>query len=81
MEARNFSGPVRNVVQWAVAVIIGKYLAYRRLVISDRSSYLKLLSSTMLQKLSKHEVKAARFGNFTICLPLRFYVKSKFGEI
>ena len=35
---------------------------------------------TMLQKLSKCEVKAARCGNFTICLPLRFYVKSNFGE-
>ena len=26
----------------------------------------------MLQKLSKCEVKAARYGNFTFCLPLRF---------
>ena len=31
--------------------------------------------STMLQKLSKWEDKAAGYGN-TICLPLRFYVKS-----
>ena len=31
---------------------------------------------TMLQKLSKCEFKA----NFTIYLPLRFYVKSNFGE-
>ena len=28
---------------------------------------------TMLQKLSKCEVKAARRGNLIICLPLRFY--------
>ena len=35
---------------------------------------------TLLQKLSKSEVKAARCGNFTICLPLRFYVKSNSGE-
>ena len=34
----------------------------------------------MLQKLSKCEVKAARCGNSTICLPLRFYVKTNFGE-
>ena len=34
----------------------------------------------MLQKLSKCEVKVAWCGNFTICLPLRFYVKSNFGE-
>ena len=34
----------------------------------------------MLQKLSKCEDKAAGFGNFTVCLPLRFYVKSNFGE-
>ena len=33
----------------------------------------------MLQKLSKREVKAAQCGN-TISLPLRFYVKSNFGE-
>ena len=36
--------------------------------------------STMLQKLSKCEVKLGRFGNFTICLPPRFYVKSIFLE-
>ena len=35
---------------------------------------------TMLRKLSKCEVKEAWCGNFTICLPLRFYVKSNFGE-
>ena len=34
----------------------------------------------MLQKLTKCEVKAAQCGNFTICLPLRFYVKSDFSE-
>ena len=34
----------------------------------------------MLQKLSKCEVKAARRRNFTICLPLRFYMKLNFGE-
>ena len=35
---------------------------------------------TMLQKLSKCEVKEAKCGNFTICLPFRFYVKSNSGE-
>ena len=35
----------------------------------------------MLQKLSKCEDKAAKCGNFTVCLPLRFYVKSNFGEL
>ena len=34
----------------------------------------------MLQKLSKCEVIEAWCGNFTICLPLRFYMKSNFGE-
>ena len=34
----------------------------------------------MLQKLSKCEVKAALCGNFAVCLPLRFHVKSNFGE-
>ena len=35
----------------------------------------------MLQKFSKCEVKAAWCGNFTILLPLKFYVKSNFGKI
>ena len=35
---------------------------------------------TMLQKLSKCEVKAVWCGNCTICLPFRFCVKSNFGE-
>ena len=35
---------------------------------------------TMLQKLSKCEVKAARNGHFSNLLPLRFYVKSNFGK-
>ena len=35
----------------------------------------------MLQKFSKCEVKAAWCGNFTILLPLKFYVKSSFGEL
>ena len=30
--------------------------------------------------LSKSEVKAALCGNFTICLPFKFYVKSNSGE-
>ena len=34
----------------------------------------------MLQNLSKSEVKAALCGNFTICLPFQFYVKSNSGE-
>ena len=34
----------------------------------------------MLQKLSKCEVKAALCGYFAILSPLRFYVKSNFGE-
>ena len=34
----------------------------------------------MLQKFSNYEVKAASCGNLTILLPLRFYVKSNFGE-
>ena len=33
----------------------------------------------MLQKLLKCEVKVARCGNYTICLPHRFYMKSNFG--
>ena len=39
-----------------------------------------IIKCTMLQKLSKCEVKAVLCGYFTICLPLRFYVKSNFGE-
>ena len=35
---------------------------------------------TMLQIFSKFEDKAAGCGNFTICLLLRFYVKSNFAE-
>ena len=35
----------------------------------------------MLQKLSKCEVKAAGYGNFSNLLQLRFYVKSNFGEL
>ena len=38
-------------------------------------------SLTMLQKLLRCEVKAAFFENFTILLPLKFYVKSNFGEL
>ena len=34
----------------------------------------------MLQKLSKCEVKASLCGNFSICLPFRFYVKSNSGK-
>ena len=40
----------------------------------------KAVFCTMLQKLSKCEVKTAQCGNFTICLPLKYYVKSNFGE-
>ena len=35
----------------------------------------------MLQKLSKYEVKAVGYGHFSNLLPLRFYVKSNFGEL
>ena len=35
----------------------------------------------MLQKLSKCEVKAARYGHFSNLLPLRIYMKSNFGEL
>ena len=35
---------------------------------------------TVLHNCSKCEVRAARCENFTICLPLRFYVKLNFGE-
>ena len=35
---------------------------------------------TMLQKISKCEVKAGLCWNMIILLPLRFYVKSNFGE-
>ena len=35
----------------------------------------------MLQKLSKYEVKATRYGHFSNLLPLRFYVKSNFCEL
>ena len=35
----------------------------------------------MLQKFSKCEVKAAWYGNLTILLPLKIYVKSNFGKI
>ena len=38
------------------------------------------LVSTMLQKFLKCEVKAAWCGNFTILLPLKFYVKSNFKK-
>ena len=43
--------------------------------------YLYISHSTMLQKLSKCEVKAALLGYFSILLPLRFYVKSNFDVI
>ena len=36
---------------------------------------------TMLQKLSKCEVKVAQYGHFSNLLPLRCYVKSNFGEL
>ena len=36
---------------------------------------------TMRQKFSKCEVKAAQYGNFTILLQLKFYVKSNFRKI
>ena len=36
--------------------------------------------NTLLQKLSKCEVNAAWCKNFTVCLPLRLYMKSNFGE-
>ena len=39
-----------------------------------------IIKCTMLQKLSKCEVKAVLCGYFTICLPLRFYMKSNFDE-
>ena len=35
----------------------------------------------MLQTFSKCEVKAAWCGNLLISLPLKFYVKSNFGEL
>ena len=35
----------------------------------------------MLQKLSKYEVKATRYGHFSNLLPLRFYVKSNSDEM
>ena len=38
-------------------------------------NWIKIFSATMLQKLSKCEVKAARSENFAMCLSLRFYVK------
>ena len=43
-------------------------------------SYGQKYKSTMLQKLSKCEVKAWLCQNLIILLPLRFYVKSNFGE-
>ena len=45
----------------------------RHLVSSSQASTLLI---TMLQKLSKCEVKTTRCGHFTILLPFRFYVKS-----
>ena len=36
---------------------------------------------TLLQKVSKCEVKEARYGSFTIFLPLRFYMKSNFNDL
>ena len=36
--------------------------------------------TSILQKLSECEVKAALCGNVVICLPLRFHVISNFGE-
>ena len=38
-------------------------------------------NSTMLQKFSKCELKAAWYGNSTILMPLKFCVKSYFGKI
>ena len=39
------------------------------------------LQNTMLHKLSKCEVKSARYRYFSNLLPLRFYVKSNFDVI
>ena len=39
------------------------------------------ITRTMLQNRSKSEVKASQCGNLKVLLPLRFYVKSSFGEI
>ena len=41
--------------------------------------YIFISKSTMLQKLSKCEVKAWLCWNLIFLLPLRFYVKSNFG--
>ena len=42
---------------------------------------IKSMKCTMLQKLSKCEVKAWLWWNLIILLPLRFYVKSNFSEL
>ena len=68
---------------------MGKTFQFRNSIIcnavfkpKNRSNISKLKCSfnhiTVLQKLSKCEVKAAQCGNVTICMPLRFDVKSNF---
>ena len=49
--------------------------------IESDDAFLTSSICTMLQKFSKCEVKAARYGHFSKLLPLRFYVKSNFGEL
>ena len=52
-------------------------------VTTNVTTYQKMWSMycTMLQKLSDCEVKAARNEHCSNLLPLRFYVKSNFGEL
>ena len=45
------------------------------------SQWVAMSLCTVLQKFSKCEVKAAWCGNLLILLPLKFYVKSNFGEL
>ena len=58
----------------AVILVANKTDLVRSRVISTGSKF------TMLQKPSKCEVKAKQYGYFSNLLPLRFYVKSNFGE-
>ena len=47
----------------------------------SESKFVNFPHCTLLQKLSKCEVKAALFRHFTISLPLRFWVKQNFVVI
>ena len=64
---------------WIVAAFPNAQKVYPQR--SEVRQFFSFTQCTMLQKLSKCEVKAAQCGNFTICLPFRSYVKANSCEL